>query len=223
MTSHTLYMTSHTWQHKSYICHLTLYMWHFIHYICVIKPSVSILLHPLPVWHYTLYVWHHIQYAWHHMNTLWHHTHTGMTSHAVYLWHHIQYTWYHPYYFMKIKTNIPGISPTEFDITATASVWSHPLYQCLHNNYGSLHTWHTYDIIHTLYHIKFRLYDINHQYLGHHKHCIHDIRSPIWTWHPRFMTPHPLYLRHHSPYIGNITPTMFVNTYQLYLTWNPLC
>ena len=34
-------------------------------------------------------------------------------------------------------TTIPGISPTLFDITATASVWSHPLYQCLHNNYGS--------------------------------------------------------------------------------------
>ena len=36
------------------------------------------------------------------------------------------------------------------------------------------------DIIHILYHIKFRLYDISRQYLGHHKHCIHDIRSPIY-------------------------------------------
>ena len=75
---------------------------------------------------------------------------------------------------------IPVISPTVLDITATASVWSHPLYQCLHNNYGSLHNWHTYDIIHTLHHIKFRLYDINREFLGHHKHCIHDIRSPIY-------------------------------------------
>ena len=56
MTSHTLYTTSHTWQCKSYICHLTLYIWHYIHCICVIKPSVSIVLHPLSVWHYTLYV-----------------------------------------------------------------------------------------------------------------------------------------------------------------------
>ena len=90
---HTPYMISHTWQHKSYICHLTLYIWHYIHCICVIKPSVSIVLHPLAVWHYTLYVWHHIQYAWHPVNTLWHHTRIVMTSHPVYLWHHIQYIW----------------------------------------------------------------------------------------------------------------------------------
>ena len=180
MTWHTLYTTSHTWQHKGYICHLALYIWHYIHSICDIRPSVSIVLHRLSVWHYTLYLWHDIPYAWHHMNTLWHHTHKSMTSHPVYLWHHIQYIWYHPYCYMKKKTTIPGISPTVFDITAIASVWSHPLYQCLHNNYGSIQTWHTYDIIHTLHHIKFRLYDINLQYLGHHKHWIHDIRSPIY-------------------------------------------
>ena len=62
MTSHSLYTTSHTWQHKSSICHLTLYIWHYIQCIWVIKPSVSIELHPLSVWHYTLYVW---LYVWH--------------------------------------------------------------------------------------------------------------------------------------------------------------
>ena len=85
-----------------------------------------------------------------------------------------------PILFHENKMTIPGISPTVFDITATASVWAHPLYQWLHNNYGSLLTWHTYDVIHTLNHNKFRLYDINRQYLGHHKQCIHDIRSPIY-------------------------------------------
>ena len=30
------------------------------------------------------------------------------------------------------------------------------------------------------------------------------------------MTSHPLYMWHHSQYIGSITPTKFVNTYQLY-------
>ena len=106
-----------------------------------------------------------------------------------------------PILFHKNKTTIPGISPNVFDITATASVWSYPLYQCLHNNYGSLHTCHTYYIIQTLHHIKFRIYDINHQYLGHHKHCIHDIRSPkydiIWTVYdisfPIPVIPQPLY------------------------------
>ena len=120
MTSHTLYMTSQTWQHRSYICNLTLSIWHYIHCLFVIKPSVSILLHPLSVWLYTLYVWHHIQYAWHHMNTLWHHTCIGMTSHPVYLWHHIQYIfqyiWYHPYCFMK---------KSDYTSHLTHCIWHH--------------------------------------------------------------------------------------------------
>ena len=95
-----------------------------------------------------------------------------MTSYPIYM--------ISPILFHVNKTTIPGISPTLFDITATASVWSHPLSQCLHKNYGSLHTWHKYDTIHTLHQIKFKYYDINRQYLGHHKHCLHDIRSPIY-------------------------------------------
>ena len=126
MTSHILYKTSNTWQHKSYICHLTLYIWHYIHCICGIKPSVSIVLHPLSVWNYTLYVWHHIQYAWHHMNTLWHHTHIGMTSHPVYLWHHIKYIWYYPYCFMKTKWLYLAYHPLYLT--------SQPLYLCGHTH-----------------------------------------------------------------------------------------
>ena len=95
-----------------------------------------------------------------------------MTSYPIYM--------ISPILFHENNTTILGISPTVFDITATVSVWSHPLFQCLHNNYGSLHTWQTYDIIDILHHIKFRLYDINRQCLGHEKHCIHDIRSPIY-------------------------------------------
>ena len=67
---HTQYRTSHKWQQNSYICHLTLYIWHYINCNCVIKPSVSVVLHPLALRHYTIYVWHCIQYTWHHMNTL---------------------------------------------------------------------------------------------------------------------------------------------------------
>ena len=54
-TSHTLYMTSQTWQYKHSICHLTHYIEHYIHCICVIKPRVSIIPHPLSVWHHTHY------------------------------------------------------------------------------------------------------------------------------------------------------------------------
>ena len=128
-----------------------------------------------------------------------------MTSYPIYM--------ASPILFHENKTTIPGISPTVFDVTATASVWSHPRYQCLHKSDADLHTWHTYDIIHTLHYIKFPLYGINSQFLGNHKQ----------TSHPRFIISHPLYLWHHSDYIGNIIPTMFVNTYQLYVIWNTLC
>ena len=133
-----------------------------------------------------------------------------MTSYAIYM--------ISPILFHENKMTLPGISPIVFDITATASVWSHPLYQCLDNNDGSLHTWHRYDIIHIVYHIKFRLYDINHQYLGHHKHCIHDIRSAIYDITSTVYDISSTILLHHSHYISNISPIMLVNTYKPYLT-----
>ena len=37
-----------------------------------------------------------------------------------------------------------------------------------------------YDIVHTLHDITITLYDIIPQYLWHHSHCIHDIRSPTY-------------------------------------------
>ena len=178
MTSHTLYMASHTWKHKSYICHLKFYIWHYIHCICVIKPRVSIAFNPLCVCHYTLYVWHNILYAWHHMNTLWYHTHIGVTSHPLYLWHHTQYIWSHPYCFMKTK---------RLYLASHHCIWHHrdcifvvtpALSMSLQQLWKSPHLV-KYNIIHTLHHTKFRLYDINFQYLGHRKLCLHDIGSPI--------------------------------------------
>ena len=104
---------------QSYICHLTLYIWHYIHCISVIKPKVSIVLHPLSVWHYTLYVWHNFQYAWHHMNNLWHHTCKVWHQSTIFMIYQIYMI--SPIMCHENKTNISGISPTVFDITATAS------------------------------------------------------------------------------------------------------
>ena len=156
------------------------------------------------------------------MNSLWHYNPIGMTSHPVYLWHHIQYICYHPYCFRDNTTNGPGISSTIFNFTATVSVLSHPLYQRHHNKYGSHHTWQTYDIIHTLHHITFILYDINPHHLWHHNLCVHDIRSPIYDITSTVYDISSPYLWHHSHFIWNITPTMFVNSYPLYLTLNTL-
>ena len=53
-------------------------------------------------------------------------------------------------------------------------------YRLHHNKCVSHHTWHTYDIIPNLHHIIFTLYDINDHVLGYHKHCTHDISSPLY-------------------------------------------
>ena len=124
-----------------------------------------------------------------------------MTSHSVCMISHEHFMTSHPYRcdiissiimtsypiymlspncFHGNTTTIPDISPTIFDITVIASVLSHPVYRWHHNNYGSHHSFHTYDIIYTLHHNTFTLCDTNPQYLWHHKHCFHDIRSPIY-------------------------------------------
>ena len=61
MTSHTLYTTSHTWQHKSYICHLTLYIWLHPLYLChqtqginCILPTLCMSLHTICMTSYSV-------------------------------------------------------------------------------------------------------------------------------------------------------------------------
>ena len=234
---HTIVVTTlyplHSWHHKHYIRHHThdntkvylpshplyltlhpLYQCHQTKCINCITATLCMTLHTICITSHSVCRTSHEYFMTSHPYRYDITSSIFMTSYPIYM--------ISPILFHENKTIISDISPTVFDITATASVWSHPLYQCLQNNYGSLHTWHTYDIIHNLHHIKSSLYDINRQYLGPHKHCIHDIRS-IYDITSRFMTSHPLYLWHHSHYIGITTPTKILNTYQLYLTWNTLC
>ena len=94
-----------------------------------------------------------------------------------------------PYCFHHNTTTIPDISPTIIDITATVSVSSHRwhthMYQCMTLLMTSqqmcksshlAHIWHNMQFNH----ITFTLYDINDYVLWHHKHSIHDIRSPLY-------------------------------------------
>ena len=161
MPSYPLYLTLH----PLYLCHQT-------QCLNCITPTLCMTLHTICMTSHSVCMTSHEHFMTSHLYRYDITSSIFMTSYPIYM--------ISPILFHENKTTIPVISPTVLDITATASVWSHPLYQCLHNNYGSLHNWHTYDIIHTLHHIKFRLYDINREFLGHHKHCIHDIRSPIY-------------------------------------------
>ena len=190
MTSHTLYMTSHTRLHKCYICHLTHYIRDCIHCIDVIKPSVSIIPQALSEWHHTHYI---CDIIFSMPGITW--TLYDITP---------LYVWYHTHYIYDIISIIYDITLTAFMTAQRLYLTSHPLfltsqalylchhtddnthicidvslYRWHHNKYGSYHTCYTYDIILTLHDITFTLYDINAQYLWHHNHCIHDIRSPI--------------------------------------------
>ena len=191
----------HSWHHTPYIWHHT----HGNKTLYLPSDPLYLSLHPLylcPQTHgttyttptpwmtsHTQYVWHPIQYACYHNNCLWNYTPLCITSHPVYLWHHIQYVRYHHTAFMTTKrlyltSHPPFLTPQ-------------PLYLCHHRNGKHIcidvalyqwhhykcvihHTWHTYDIIPNLHHITFTLYDINDHITWHHKHCIHDIRSPLY-------------------------------------------
>ena len=201
MTSHTLYMTSHTWPHKSYICHFTLYIWHYIHGICVIKPRVSIAFYPLCVCHYTFYLWHHIPYTWHHMYTLWHHTRIGVTSHPVYLWYHIQYIWSHAYSFMKTNDYTWNLTHCiwrhSYCICVVTAALSKPLQQLWESSHLA-HVWHHTNPtsqFQTLWH-QFSVFRTLQK--------LHSWHQISYTWY------HSHGLWHLIPYTCDITATIYV-------------
>ena len=175
-----------------YICHLTQYMWHYIHSISVIKPSVSIIPHPLFGWQHTQYIYD-IIFSMHCL------TWTLYDITPLYVWYHIHYIY-------DIIYNIYYIDHTAFMTTQRLymtfqplHLTSEPLYQCRdtlcidwHHKYLSHHTWHTYDLIHIYMksHWKFMIsmlsiYDIT--TTAFMTSCLLYMKS-----HPRFMTSHPL-------------------------------
>ena len=189
MTSHTLYMTSHTWQYKRYIYHWPT--------ISNTTPTVSVSSNP----EYQLYHTHSLYDITHPIL---------VTSYSVcMLSQQLFMTLYpsmynitpsifmpsyqictlSPYCFHDNTTTIHDISPTIFDITTTVSVsshrWNTHLYWCISLSVTSKQVCKSshlapYGIIPNLHHMKFTLYDINDHVLWHHKHSIHDIRSPLY-------------------------------------------
>ena len=162
MTLHTLYTTSHTKTQKLYLpshpLYLTLHPLYLCHQtLCIncITPTLFMTLHTICMTSHSVCMTSHEHFMTSHQYIYDITSSIFMTSYLINL---ISLILFH-----ENKTTIHGNSPSVLDITATVSVWSHPLCQCLHSNYGSLHTLHTYDIIHTLHHINFRRYDINRQ------------------------------------------------------------
>ena len=116
------------------------------------------------------------------------------------------------------------------------------LYWWHHNKCVSHHTWHTCDNIPNLNLKTFTVYDINDHVFGHHKHSMHDIRSPLYDIHPLFRTSqhfmydikatvsdltsivsvssHPPYWWHHSHYMDGISSNISVTSYPLNIWHN---
>ena len=125
LSSHPLYLTLH----PLYLCHQT-------QGVNCITPTRCMTLHTICMTPHSVCMTSHEHVMTSHPYRYDIIASIFMTSYAIYM--------ISPILFHENKTMIPGISPTVFDNTASASVWSHPFHQWLHNSYGSLHTWHTY-------------------------------------------------------------------------------
>ena len=217
MTSHTLYKTSNTWQHKRYICHLTHYIWHSIHCICVIKPSVSVIPHPLCGWHHT-HSMYDIIFSMH-----------GITWTTLYDITPLYV--YHIHYKYDIISNIYDITHTVFMTIEHLHLKSHPLYLTSQPLYQCHHTCCIDDItsmeVITLDKrmASYTFYMKSHSQFMISMLSIHDITTTAFmtsdllymTSHPRFMTSHPLYLWHHTHSICVITPNISILSNPVYV------
>ena len=118
LPSHPLYLTLH----PLYVCY---------HTQCIncITPTLSMTLCTLCMTSHSVCMTSHEPFMTSHRYRYDITSSISMTSYPIYM--------ISPLLFHENKTTIPGMSPTGFDNTYSASLWSNPLYQCLHNNYGS--------------------------------------------------------------------------------------
>ena len=150
-----------------------------------------------------------------------------------------------PYCFHDNTMPRPDISPTIFDITATASVSSHRwhthLYWCIALSMTSpqvcklshlAHIWHhtecTSHHIHTLWHqwscfVTSQTLPSWHQIssLWHHIHSLGHQITLCMISSALYLTSRPLYLCHHTHLIDDITATIWVVSHPVYL-WHPI-
>ena len=126
MTTQKLYLPSH----PLYLTLHPLYPFHQYQCVSCVTPTLFMILHTLCMTSHSVCMTSHEHFMTSHPYRYDITSSIFMTSYPIYI--------ISPILFHENKTTIPGISPMVFDITATASVWSHPSYQFLHSNYCSL-------------------------------------------------------------------------------------
>ena len=149
-----------------------------------------------------------------------------MTQHSAYVCHPLHCRWQHTH---SITPNI-----SIYDVTSTSGRTAQPLYQTSHPMYLCHHTvstdisptlvWgHTHllcDIIWTVYNITPNRYVITLLYLWHHSLYIWN-QSSMRATYTLNMLHHSHYLCHHTLFIDNITPTLFMTSHSPYV-WHRL-
>ena len=202
---------------------------HRIDAISVTTSTILMISHQLYLWDLILYIYVDIIFiVYNNIFTIFYHnSDCTFVSHPLFPWYH--------------TLCIHDISPTIFDTTATASVWSHLLYWCHHKNYGSHHigtcmtlytvyiTSHShymtsilsiYDIINTAFMTSDLLYMTSHPLFRTSHNFMYDIKSTVsGLMSTVSVSSHPPYRWHHSQYIDGITSSVSVTSYPLYL-WN---
>ena len=208
--------------HPLYMTPFLGYFCHHIHSIDDVTPTVFMRSHPLyMLTSYPLYTTTYSLY-------LYHHSHCTCVSHLLFPWYH--------------TLCIYDISPTIFDTTATASVWSYLLYwsaitklmeiitigtcMTLYTVYIISHSHFItsmlsiYDIKNTSFMTSDLLYMTSHPFFRTSDHFMYDINSTVSDIMSTVsVSSHPPYWWHHSHYMDGITSSISVTSYPLYL-WN---
>ena len=180
----------------------------------------------------------------HHIHILWHHTTLFMTSHALYSWHHFHYILYSIHCFCVITTPLFMISRqlyvwrhthfiydilcTIHNVTSTLGVHTivvttlHPLHSWHHTHY----IWHhTHDNTNVISAISPTISDTistvsvssNPGYQLYHTHSLNSITHIICiTSYSVCMALHELFKTSH-PYMYDITPSIFMTSYPIYM------
>ena len=200
MTSHTLYMTLHTWEHKSYICHLTLY-------ICTTS-TVSVSSNLV----YQLYYTHSQYDITHYMYEITFTMHDitwtlyGITT--VHVWHHIQYIYDIIFNIYDITHTVP-LKQNDYTCYLTHCIWHHSHCICVATPALSMPSQQLWKYSHLAY-VWHHTHPASHQIQTlWHPSSVFRTSQTLHTWHQISYLWHHIHgLWHLIPYTCDITATI---------------
>ena len=187
--------------------------WHTHLYRCIALSMTSQVCQSSHLAH----VWHHTQSTSHHIYTLWDQWSCFMTSQTLHSWHQISSIWHHIHGLWHVITYT-------WDITATISVTSPPLWLWIHNHY----IWHKTHRVKTIQPLCLTSHP-PYLYLCDHTHYIDDITHTVcrashilYVWHYMHYIWHHIQALWHSISLFMTSNLLYLTSHPLYLTAHPL-